>query len=206
MVVAAKKTKWDVKREASYEALLRSAMLSFHTRGYAATTVDNIVAGTGYSSGAFYFHFTNKTDCFWHVLAYRERVRGDWSRLAANLDPTTTSLEEVLGRVFTHFEASLEGVTAWVLVMVDFHQQHRSDEEARAKLAESYRRWRNELATFISVLQAGGWISMERDPEVVAQQVFAYAEGVTVHTALYGLDNATLQQAFIDGLTRLLRG
>ncbi|HEX3737923.1 MAG TPA: TetR family transcriptional regulator [Solirubrobacterales bacterium] len=53
----ATKTKWQQKREASHAALVDSAMHRFHEQGYAATRVEDIVAGTGYSSGAFYFHF-----------------------------------------------------------------------------------------------------------------------------------------------------
>jgi len=57
--------------------------------------------GTGYTSGAFYFQFKNKADCFWHVVAHRERLRGDWaSEITRGLDPATAGLEDVLARTF----------------------------------------------------------------------------------------------------------
>src|SRR5271170_7047649 len=115
-----KRTKWQIKREASYLALVDSAMRQFHNRGYEKTRVEDILEGTGYTSGAFYFHFKNKADCFWHVIAYREQLRGDWpTQILDGLDPATTSLEQVLGRVFAHFAAVESGASAWVLVMVD---------------------------------------------------------------------------------------
>jgi TetR/AcrR family transcriptional regulator, transcriptional repressor for nem operon len=179
-------TKWDAKREASYDALVESAIRSFHGRGYAATTVAHIVAGTGYSPGAFYHHFADKADCLWHVIEYREKQRSDWSTLAYELDPSSTSLEQLLERVFAHFAASMGGLTEWVLVMVDFYQQHRDDSASLGKLAGVYRRWRDEIARFIAALQATGWIPSRSDPSLLAQQVLAYAEGLTVHAALYG--------------------
>ena len=201
------RTKWDDKREASYEVLVRSAMRSFHTKGYAATTVGDVVAGTGYTAGAFYHHFTNKADCFWHVIAYREGLRGDWTSVAAKFDPSRTTLGELLAHVFAHFAASQEGLTEGVLVMVDFYQQHRHDAQAMAKLAATYQHWRDDIAAFVSALQTTGWIDAGRDPAVLAQQIFAYAEGLTIHAALYGRaeNAAAAQEGLIDGLVKLLR-
>ena len=198
-----KKTKWQLKREASLDALTRSAMRQFHDHGYAATRVEDIVEGTGYTSGAYYFHFKNKADCFWHVIAYREQLRGDWpTQILDGLDPATTGLEQVLGSVFAHFAAAESGASAWVLVMVDFHQQHRYDPEAQTKLAETYRRWHAGLAGFVTALEQGGWVDPKRDPELLATQIFAYTEGTITHTNLYKLD----QPGLIDGLVRLLKG
>ncbi|MGH2363786.1 MAG: TetR/AcrR family transcriptional regulator [Chloroflexota bacterium] len=206
-MIRAGKTKWDDKRDASYNALVRSAMHSFQIKGYAATTVADIVAGTGYTAGAFYHLFTNKADCFWHVIASRERLRGDWSKLAQEVDPSTTPLEQLLERVFGHFATSPDGLTEWVLVMVDFHQQHRDDTEAMAKLAGTYVRWRDEAARFVEAPRANGWIATQTDSQLVAQEVFAYAEGTIVHTTLYGgAENAArARRALLDGLVKLLR-
>ena len=200
--VPKRRTRWQEKREASLEALLRSAIKCFHDRGYAATRVEDIVEGAGYSSGAFYFHFQNKADCYWQVLEYREQRRADWPvDILEGLDPKTTSIEEVLQRVFAHFAATDDGYGAWVLVMVDFFQQHRNDKDVDSSLADRYRRWHAGIAKFVAGLQAGGWIAAERDPEVVAAQLFAFTEGINVHSRLYGLDRRML----IDGLVRLLR-
>jgi AcrR family transcriptional regulator len=197
-----KKTKWQVKREASLDALVRSAMRRFREDGYAATRVEDIVEGTGYTSGAYYFHFKNKADCFWQVVAHRERLRGDWpTELIDGLDPATTSLEQVLDHVFAHFAAVEDGASGWVLVMVDFHQQHRHDPDAQTRLADTYKRWHQGIARFITALQHGGWVDPDRNPDLLATQVFAYTEGTIAHTSLYRLD----QPGLIDGLVRLLR-
>lgn len=197
-----RRTKWDEKREASYDALVASAMRCFHERGYAATRVEDIVEGAGYTSGAFYFHFKNKTDCFAHTIAYRDRLRGDWpTDFLDDLDPARTSLEQVLTLLFAHFARTESDLTAWVLVMVDYHQQHRHDPDARALLADTYARWHAQIARFLTELQRRGWIAPDRDPDRLAREIFAYTEGTVAHASLYGIDRGES----IDGLVRLLR-
>jgi TetR/AcrR family transcriptional repressor of nem operon len=202
----AKKTKWQVKRETSYEALVDSAMRRFHDLGYAATRVEDIVEGTGYTGGAFYFHFKSKADCFWHVIEHRQRRRGDWaSTVTRGLDPATTSLEEVLARVFARFAEAEQGISVWVLVMVDFFQQHRDDPEAHARLTAVYERWHAEIEQFVVALQRDHWVATERDAHTLTTQLLAATEGLTAHARMYALDPATVQRALIDMLVRLLK-
>lgn len=202
-VAPEKKTKWQAKREASYLALVESAMRQFHARGYALTRVEDVVAGTGYTSGAFYFHFKNKTECFWHVIEHRQRLRGDWSRVTEGLDPSTASLADVLGRVFAHFRAVDGGFGNWFLVMVDFHQQHRDDADAVERLRVIYDSWHADVARFVGALQQGGWISPARDADTIAAQLFAATEGFQAHATLYSFDAGT---ALADLLVRILEG
>jgi TetR/AcrR family transcriptional repressor of nem operon len=205
MQEAAMKTRWQEKRETSLEALIVSAMRCFHERGYAATRVEDIVAGTGYTSGAFYFHFTNKSDCFWQVIDHRERLRGNWTHVTDGLDPATASLADILGHVFDRFESAAGGLENWFLIMVDFRQQHRADAEAQEHLNATYRRWVAEIADFVASLKDGGWIGVDRDTKLLAAQLFAATEGLQSHAALYQLDPAHTQQALIDMLSRILQ-
>ena len=192
------------RRQASKEALLDSAMRSFHQLGYARTTVADIVAATDYTAGAFYFHFDNKADCLWHVIAHRELKRADWSHLVAQADREEDSLEDLVTRVFAHFAATLDGLNAWVLVMVDFAQQHRNDPVVRKRLADLYLRWREELEQFVVALQAHGWVDAGRAPKLVATQLFAYSEGIGTHLAVYDVEPDLAARALIDGTVRIL--
>lgn len=200
----AEKSKWQVKREASYETLVQSAMRQFHDRGYAVTRVEDIVAGTGYTSGAFYFHFKNKADCFWHAIEYRQQRRGDWSRITDGLDPATTPLPELLHRLFGRFDAAVEGRFNWALVMVEFRNQHRDEPATLERLRTVYAVWHADIARFVVALQNGGWISADRDVDQVTTQLFAATEGVRTHAAVYSLESAAVESALVDLLTRIL--
>jgi AcrR family transcriptional regulator len=197
-------TKWDLKREASRAALVESAMRNFAEHGYAATRVEDIVEGTGYTKGAFYFHFENKLECFWSTIAHREALRGDWvSDLLGQL-PAGETLEQVLARMFRHFAGSEQGVGAWILVMVDFHQQHKDDAEIAARLAEVYATWHENLGRFMAALQERHLVREDKDAALLAAEAFAYVEGLTAHGRMYCLPDALLRTALFDGLVALL--
>lgn len=52
----------QARSQITREALLRSAGLVFSVRGYAATTLSDIVAEAGVTQGSLYFHFDSKHD------------------------------------------------------------------------------------------------------------------------------------------------
>jgi AcrR family transcriptional regulator len=56
------------RREATIAALDRAAQQLFETRGFADTTVDDIVAMAGVAKGAFYHHYESKEAVFTKVL------------------------------------------------------------------------------------------------------------------------------------------
>jgi transposase len=126
----------QIRREASYRALLDSALRLFQERGYAATTVIDIVEPTPYSPGAFYYHFANKTDCFWHVVDYRDQLRGEWWTIAGRMSPANATLTDVIAKTLGRLGESLRGHTAWTMVVVDFYHQDRDDPETQTRLAE----------------------------------------------------------------------
>jgi AcrR family transcriptional regulator len=196
--------KQQLRREASYNALVDSALRLFQERGYAATTVSDIVEPTPYSAGAFYYHFANKADCFWQVVEHREQLRGEWWTIPEAMTPATTSLTAVIADALGRLARSLRGHTAWTLVMVDFYQQHRDDPEIRARLAELYDSWREQVGRFMESLQAGGWVEPGRDPMLLATQVLAFQEGLSTHANVFSFDGSLLEAASVDGLTRLL--
>lgn len=197
-------SKQQQRSEASYEALIRAAIRQFHEHGYAATSVDDIVRRTDYSRGSFYFHFTNKLDCFWHVIAYRQKLRAEWAELPSRRDPRTTSLHQILREAGTSLTSSLEGMEGMVLLMVECHQQTRHDEDAQRRLHEIYPPWLEEIATFVRGLQEGGWVDPAIDTQVLAARMFAFVEGVSVHQRLYELGGINLGDVLIGGLLGLL--
>ncbi len=192
------------RSEASYEALMRSAITQFFDRGYAATSVDDIVRDTGYSRGAFYFHFTNKLHCFLELIPYREQKRRDWAQLPSQRDVRQTSREAILREAVAMLATSLDGNDSIVLLMVECYQQTRRDEEARGRLREAYRAWLAEITTFVRGLQDGGWVDPERDPQRLATRIFAFMEGLYVHRELYALEPDLLADTMFGGLLALL--
>ncbi|WP_316859588.1 TetR family transcriptional regulator [uncultured Cohaesibacter sp.] len=69
----ARKTKAD--KEKTYQALIESAAVLFHSQGYKATTLNEIAEKAGMTRGAFYGHFSGKTEvlkAIWNEQAIPE--------------------------------------------------------------------------------------------------------------------------------------
>lgn len=199
--MAETRTRHQQRSDATRVALLDAGMRLFHDQGYATTTADHIAAVTGQTTGAFYWHFPTKEDCFIGVIAHRERLRGEWWRIPADLDPATATLDDVLRVVMGEFARTLQGMNAWVLVMVDYRFHARRPEETAELFASVYGGWIDEIVRFVDELKAGGWISTARDSRLLATQLFGLGEGITVHAVLYGADAPA---ALYDGMVRLL--
>ncbi len=192
------------RSRASLEALSGSAMRCFHDHGYAATRVEDIVEGTGYTKGSFYHHFANKLDCFWRVASYREQQRGPWQELAFDFDPGSHRLEELLRGGIRHLAAAEQGAPRWPLVMLEVYHQHQGDPEVTDRLSSIYDRWVSELAVFVGNLEQAGWLTAGRDARGVARELLAYGQGLTIHAQLLGLAPTELEDIYVDGLMRLL--
>jgi TetR/AcrR family transcriptional repressor of nem operon len=56
------------RKARSREQILRSAARVFRRKGYAMSSVEEVMAGAGLTVGGFYAHFKNKDDLFQHSL------------------------------------------------------------------------------------------------------------------------------------------
>ncbi|MGO4547978.1 TetR family transcriptional regulator [Paenibacillus sp. 2TAB23] len=135
------KNKFQLKREATYQLLLEAGMNCFSEKGYAATTLGDIVARTGHTKGAFYGHFTNKEQLFMHVLDYQLQLTNGWTDIPKQYSPADTTLEEVLSITLTSLGQMVKGVDKWIVVLIDFYQQTKHDSEIHGMLKGKYRKW-----------------------------------------------------------------
>jgi TetR/AcrR family acrAB operon transcriptional repressor len=72
--VARKRTSQAEQSKDSVERILGSALQLMVSRGFAATTVDDIAANVGLTKGAIYFHFENKTEILLTLLDQVEKL------------------------------------------------------------------------------------------------------------------------------------
>lgn len=66
------------KGEQSKIKLIECAAELFLQKGYNATGINDILAGTGLPKGSFYFHFASKKDLAISVSEYFEKKLADW--------------------------------------------------------------------------------------------------------------------------------
>ncbi|WP_165822377.1 TetR/AcrR family transcriptional regulator [Paenibacillus montanisoli] len=196
-----KKNKFQLKREATYQLLIEAGMLCFSEKGYAATTLGDIVARTGHTKGAFYGHFESKEQLFLEILDYQLQLTTGWTDVPKAYSPAHTTLEEVLMITLKRLGEMMKGVTNWIVVLTDFYQSTRQNPEVQRKLKEKYREWVAGIVILIRVLQERGWISEDKDVHRIAVQVIALNEGYIIYSHLFdGADS----RAHLSGLVKLM--
>lgn len=176
-------------------------MICFSEKGYAATTLGDIVERTGQTKGAFYGHFQSKEEFFFHIMRYRQSLSSGWTNIPKQFNPADTTLEEVLLATLAQLQQMWKAGSNWILVLVDFYQQTKHDPELHEMLKREYRGWVAEIETYVNVLREQGWISHNKDPHLIAMQIIAFNEGFTTFSVLFGGSN---REAFIQGMVKLL--
>lgn len=192
-------TKHEQRRAATHRELIRLGIERFPIKGYAATTIEDIVRDSGLTRGAYYFHFDSKEDLFLAVLEGRAGVRGPWWEIAR--DPSFDSVDEILAAIFGHFDTVEDRGGDWLLVVVEFWQRARLDEALVERLRALYDAWITELTKFIAILQDRGLARDDREAAELGATVFAFVEGLRIHGALYD----TAPTGLIDAIARVLR-
>src|SRR5438067_178491 len=84
------------KAEATRRGLLRAARKLFGKKGYASTSVDEVVRAAGVTKGALYHHFRDKDDLFRAVV---EQVKVDVTATAADSYFDDSESDDPLQRV-----------------------------------------------------------------------------------------------------------
>ncbi|MET8830417.1 TetR/AcrR family transcriptional regulator [Streptomyces sp. NPDC004610] len=182
------------------EHVLTSALTCFAEKGFHATSMDDVIAATGWSSSAVYRHFRSKEEL---IQAAAERglglVHDTFARLLT-LRPTPTpaqTLAILVGELETRMaqpghDMTKLAVQAWAEVLGNpglrsFAQDRYT--AARERLAELAGRWR-----------ADGRLSADADPEATAAVLFALMPGLIISHHLVA--DVTLRQ-LTAGLTAL---
>ncbi len=178
--------------------LLELGLERFPQRGYSATSIRDLLDGSGLAIGAFYYHFSSKTEFFLALLDHVSGPRGASGALARSTP--TASLEEAILLAMGPL-GSDPARGAMSLVVADFALVHRDDPDVRARVMEVRRHAVREIADFLAVMQGRGLVRGDMDAEVLASMVFATVEGHVFHQEIYGEGFAT---AF-DAAVRILR-
>lgn len=103
----------DEQRRLTRRRLIEGALVAFDRKGYAATTIDDIVAEANASRATFYLHFKRKADV---VLVLAERLGRRWRELYRDLTAGGAP--------------SREQLSAWLDAMVDNYETNRVSLEA----------------------------------------------------------------------------
>ena len=128
------------------DQLLQTATRAFLRDGYLATSLDKVADEAGYSKGAVYSNFRNKTEL---CLAVLDAIRAEQTRRVAQAMSGPSTLSERIDAFHTWADGTI-GDPAWTGLEFEFVTQVRRDEPVRAQMAERERAARAVVADVIA--------------------------------------------------------
>ena len=128
--------------------LLAASKRIFAQVGFEAARLEDIVAGAGYTRGAFYAHFKSKEDIFFALFEewVGERIESVTSAVRAHDDPL-----EKLAALRKHY-AEIAKDRRLVLISLEFKLYALRHPEAHARLRNRHRRIRASFGDLLSEL------------------------------------------------------
>jgi AcrR family transcriptional regulator len=136
----------DEQKRLTRRRLIEGALAAFERKGYAATTIDDIVAEANASRATFYLHFKRKADV---LLAVAEARGRRWRELYVELTSggrlTRDKLYEWLDSMAENYEtnrASIDATSQAIAVEPDIAEVSLANtDESISVMAESIQRW-----------------------------------------------------------------
>ncbi len=179
------------KGRATVERILDAACVLFARRGVRGTTLDAVGALSRTGRGQLYLYFGSRSELV--TAAVRRQV-----------ERVLDAQQPLLGSIRT-----ADDVRAWCAAAASayadddplrcpigslVHELAEDEPDARAVLAEGFRRWRTALADGLRRVQRAGGLAPGADPDAVASALLAAYQGGVLVAAATG-DRAALRQA-----------
>jgi AcrR family transcriptional regulator len=147
------------RREKTRQDLLNAAETCFITRGFHATSVDEVAERAGYTKGAVYSNFASKEDLFFGV--YQRRVEQVLTEVVPDL--RQAGPERGFDWLATATIQRRDGGDGWLAVFFEFWAHVLRHPELRARFAATHTRFLEPLTDAVRQLAAERGRSLPND-------------------------------------------
>jgi TetR/AcrR family transcriptional repressor of nem operon len=194
-------------REFDADAALEQAKDLFWTRGYAATSIPDLLDTLAIQRGSLYAAFGDKQSLFLKALALYVRQSEEHLERALAADPVLPALREALGDPVRLIDRSLSNAEAGAgargcLVANSAVEVAPSDAAVRELIVAAHGATVRIFAEALGRAQAAGEVRTDATPELQARMLLMLMQGYGV-VARTGVDTAPLTAAIqvaVDGL------
>jgi AcrR family transcriptional regulator len=164
------------KSEASIDRILESALSLIVTRGFNATTVDDIARKAGLTKGAIYFHFENKTAILLALLDVIDKlVLGGLMDRVMHAGPTSKDkLVAALHSQGMLAETKTRYLLLFTLTLLEFNG---TDTPIEARVKAIYDGFVQSLEKIVRTGKAAGEFRADLDAREMAAVVMALQHG-----------------------------
>ena len=184
------------QRKASTKALMNVALSKFISKGYNATSVEEIAAGAGLTKGAVYFYFKSKANLLHALLDEAERLIVDPSIVALRRGDGTPR-DRLVAFLHSQSQAGLRNSEWMMLIILMSVELHGHDDPTEKRLLQISDRMKSTLFEIISAgLKDGTFTSARSAPELVTV-IFGVNQGCFLEWYRFGdkLDGQALVRA-----------
>ncbi len=147
--------------------IVEAAATLFSTRGYASASLNDIVAGTGMTKGAVYWHFPSKEEIALEIV---RQMYASWPPLLGSVMAVHANALDAL--VACTYKAA-EQFSSDLTTQAGKRLLAELPADALAKLPQPYVGWQGALCSLITDGQRRGEINDAVEPEGTAQAVVA---------------------------------
>lgn len=161
--------------ERTRELLLQAAFREVHKSGFQSTGVDTILAATGVTKGALYYHFDSKKALGYAIVeeVIAANLRDKWLRpFRSGADPIDTLIGIVQATSLRP-----EVVRAGCPLNNLAQEMSQRDERFRKRLAKVFHAWQEGTATALRRGQSEGTVRRDLDARETASFLIAMYEG-----------------------------
>lgn len=171
---------WPVKMrdpERTRKEILDVAFQEIYHRGFQGVSVNEIVAKTDVTKGAFFHYFPTKNDLAYSIVdeILKEMTLERWTRpLAAYQNP----VQGIITRFRKIIENTPDQSIAFGCPLNNLTQEMSAvDPVFREKLAVVLKLWVDETEKYLKIAQERGYLSKKASPREVAEFVVMVEEG-----------------------------
>ena len=188
--------------EKTRASILGAAFEEIYHRGFHDASVNDIVARTSLTKGAFFHYFSTKNDLGYAIAdeVLREMVLDRWIRpLAAYKNP----VQGIISRFRKIIESTPDEHIALGCPLNNLTQEMSSvDPVFREKLLAVIQLWISETEKYLKKAQAEGYLSQDVNPRQVAEFIVMVEEGA--FAMVKNLRDKKVYWSLYDSLKRYL--
>ena len=163
------------------ERILANAEELILQRGFAGTSIDEILSATGITKGAFFYHFQNKAE-----LA-RVLIKRFWQRDCALLEQLSQRANElskdplqsmlIFLKLFEEYIEALNDASKGCLFSSYIHEGEQFDEGIKQFIAQSFQDWRKLYEYRIELILQKYPPKIDVDARELAETIICLIEG-----------------------------
>jgi AcrR family transcriptional regulator len=190
------------RAERTRDELLDAARAVFAAKGFHGSSVDEIAAAAGYTTGAIYSRFGGKDRLFLAVLdEHTERRRALYDAAARDADDVESAVRAIAGVWAGRGETDPE----WTALVVEFWTHAARDDTFRAAMAERHERQLATMTQLVGALADRHGTAFRRSSAEVARISLALARGLSLEQLVdRGEADAELEELLVATTLALL--